>query len=149
MVRFQAALKNYLNRQIEKLNLELKELVRICPAPRPPVRLRPLTQPLSLRQGAATKQSRGQRQELGVHLYGVQQHLARLQMQLEKSHDRHSTAACARRQKEEELRAARQLYAQTCQKANGERKKRKAGRPRVLSRPRAPARPRGCPRVPS
>ncbi|XP_047687577.1 coiled-coil domain-containing protein 40 isoform X2 [Prionailurus viverrinus] len=99
MVRFQAALKNYLNRQIEKLNLELQEL------------------------GAATKQSRVQRQELGVHLYGVQQHLARLQMQLEKSHDRHSMAACARRQKEEELRAARQLYAQTCQNANGERKK--------------------------
>ena len=39
MVRFQAALKNYLNRQIEKLNLELQELVRICPAPRPPARL--------------------------------------------------------------------------------------------------------------
>lgn len=32
MVRFQAALKNYLNRQIEKLKLELQELVRIRPS---------------------------------------------------------------------------------------------------------------------
>ncbi|XP_008053386.1 coiled-coil domain-containing protein 40 [Carlito syrichta] len=99
MIRFQTALKNYLNRQIEKLKLELHEL------------------------GVATKQSRVQRQELGVNLYGVQQHLARLQMQLEKSHDRHATAACGRRQKEEELRSVRALYTKTCAAANGERKK--------------------------
>ncbi|XP_032312544.1 coiled-coil domain-containing protein 40 isoform X1 [Camelus ferus] len=98
MIRFQAALKNYLNRQIEKLRLELQEL------------------------GVATKQGRVQRQELGVDLYGVQQHLARLQMQLEKSHDRHSTAACARRQKEEELQSARLLYAKTCAAAGEERR---------------------------
>ncbi|XP_077710631.1 coiled-coil domain-containing protein 40 [Canis aureus] len=99
MVRFQAALKNYLNRQIEKLKLELREL------------------------SLATKQSRGQRQELGVDLYGVQQHLARLQMQLEKSHDLHSIAARARRQKEAELQAARLLYTRTCEAADGERRK--------------------------
>ncbi|XP_045670425.1 coiled-coil domain-containing protein 40 [Ursus americanus] len=99
MVRFQAALKNYLNRQIEKLNLELQELV------------------------VATKQSRVQRQELGVDLYGVQQHLARLQMQLEKNHDLYSVTACARRQKEEELQSVRLLYTQTCEAANNERKK--------------------------
>uniref|UniRef100_A0A8D1WEJ3 Coiled-coil domain containing 40 n=1 Tax=Sus scrofa TaxID=9823 RepID=A0A8D1WEJ3_PIG len=99
MIRFQAALKNYLNRQIENVKLELQEL------------------------GVATKQSRVQRQELGVDLYGVQQHLARLQMQLEKNHDRHSIAACARRQKEEELQSVRLLYARTCETANEERKK--------------------------
>ncbi|CAD7668358.1 unnamed protein product [Nyctereutes procyonoides] len=99
MVRFQDALKNYLNRQIEKLKLELREL------------------------SLATKQSRGQRQELGVDLYGVQQHLARLQMQLEKSHDLHSIAARARRQKEAELQAARLLYTRTCEAADGERRK--------------------------
>ncbi|XP_061032279.1 coiled-coil domain-containing protein 40 [Eubalaena glacialis] len=99
MVRFQAALKTYLNRQIEKLRLELQEL------------------------GVATKQSRVQRQELGVDLYGVQQHLARLQMQLEKSHDRHSITACERRKKEEELQSVRLLYARTCETANEERKK--------------------------
>ncbi|XP_033294563.1 coiled-coil domain-containing protein 40 [Orcinus orca] len=99
MIRFQAALKNYLNRQIEKLRLELQEL------------------------GVATKQSRIQRQELGVDLYGVQQHLARLQMQLEKSHDRHSITACERRRKEEELQSMRLRYARTCETAGEERKK--------------------------
>ncbi|XP_046319276.1 coiled-coil domain-containing protein 40 isoform X1 [Marmota monax] len=99
MVRFQAALKSYLTRQIDKLRLELQELE------------------------VATKQSHAQRQELGVSLYGVQQHLARLQMQLEKSHDRHSVAACERRQQEEELREARALYDKTNAAANQERKK--------------------------
>ncbi|XP_059937657.1 coiled-coil domain-containing protein 40 [Mesoplodon densirostris] len=99
MIRFQAALKNYLNRQIEKLRLELQEL------------------------GVATKQSRVQRQELGVDLYGVQQHLARLQMQLEKSHDRHSITACERRKKEEELQSVRLHYTRTCETAGEERKK--------------------------
>uniref|UniRef100_A0A8C5UQU2 Coiled-coil domain 40 molecular ruler complex subunit n=1 Tax=Microcebus murinus TaxID=30608 RepID=A0A8C5UQU2_MICMU len=99
MVRFQATLKSYLNRQIEKLKLELQEL------------------------GVANKQSRTQRQELGVNLYGVQQQLARLQMQLEKSHDRHLVAACQRRQKEEELQGVRALHAKTSEAANQERKK--------------------------
>ncbi|KAL4687292.1 hypothetical protein H8959_019420 [Pygathrix nigripes] len=99
MVRFQAALKNYLNRQIEKLKLDLQELV------------------------VATKQSRAQRQELGVNLYEVQQHLVHLQKLLEKSHDRHSVASSERRQKEEELQGARALYTKTCAAANEERKK--------------------------
>ncbi|KAF6092778.1 coiled-coil domain containing 40 [Phyllostomus discolor] len=99
MLRFQAALKSYLHRQIEKLTLEVREL------------------------GMATKRSRAQRQELGVDLYGVQQHLARLQMQLEKSHDRHSIAACARQQQEEELKQARALYSKTCEATNEEHRK--------------------------
>ncbi|XP_052613654.1 coiled-coil domain-containing protein 40 isoform X2 [Peromyscus californicus insignis] len=99
MIRFQEALKSYLNRQMDKLRLDIQEL------------------------DVATKQTRVQRQELGVNLYGVQQHLARLQMQLEKSHDRHSLAACERRRKEEELQAARALYIKTCAAANEERRK--------------------------
>ncbi|ELK12282.1 Coiled-coil domain-containing protein 40 [Pteropus alecto] len=99
MLRFQAALKSHLHRQIQKLTLELQEL------------------------DVATKQSRVQRQELGVDLYGIQQHLARLQMQLEKSHDRHSIAACARGHKEQELQGVRCLYAKTCEAVNDERKK--------------------------
>ncbi|XP_021033885.1 coiled-coil domain-containing protein 40 isoform X2 [Mus caroli] len=99
MIRFQEALKGYLNRQMDKLKLDVQEL------------------------DVATKQARSQRQELGVNLYGVQQHLARLQMQLEKSHDRHSLAACERRRKEEELQCARSVYNKTCQTANEERKK--------------------------
>lgn len=61
-----------------------------------------------------------------MNLYGVQQHLARLQMQLEKSHDRHSLAARERWRKEEELQSTRALYNKTCATANEERKKRKA-----------------------
>ncbi|XP_036053937.1 coiled-coil domain-containing protein 40 isoform X2 [Onychomys torridus] len=99
MIRFQEALKSYLNRQMDKLRLDIQEL------------------------DVATKQTRVQRQELGVNLYGVQQHLARLQMQLEKNHDRHSLAACERRRKEEELQASRALYIKTCTTANEERKK--------------------------
>nr|XP_034363817.1 coiled-coil domain-containing protein 40 [Arvicanthis niloticus] len=99
MIRFQEALKSYLHRQMDKLKLDIQEL------------------------DVATKQTRIQRQELGVNLYGVQQHLARLQMQLEKSHDRHSLAACERRRKEEELQNARALYNKTCTTANEERKK--------------------------
>lgn len=66
-----------------------------------------------------------------MDLYGVQQHLARLQMQLEKNHDLYSVTACARRQKEEELQSVRLLYTQTCEAANNERKKRKTGGPRA------------------
>ncbi|XP_051015255.1 coiled-coil domain-containing protein 40 [Acomys russatus] len=99
MIRFQEALKSYLNRQMDKVKLDIEEL------------------------DVATKQTRVQRQELGVNLYGVQQHLARLQMQLEKSHDRHSLAACERRKKEDELLTTRALYSKTCATANEERKK--------------------------
>lgn len=101
MLRFQAALKNYLNRQIDKLKLELRELE------------------------VSAKQIRVQRQELGVDLYGVQQQLVRLQMQLEKNQDCHSITACARRQKEQELQGARWLYTRTCEAADKERKTRK------------------------
>ncbi|XP_059527683.1 coiled-coil domain-containing protein 40 [Myotis daubentonii] len=99
MLRFQAALNSYLNRQVEKLQLELLEL------------------------GVASKQSQAQRQELGVDLYGVQQHMAALQVQLEKCHDRYSLATCARQQAEEELQRMRLLYTRTCEAANAERKK--------------------------
>nr|KAF6415212.1 coiled-coil domain containing 40 [Molossus molossus] len=99
MLRFQTALKSYLTRQIEKLDLELRGL------------------------DVATKQSRVQRQELGVELYRVQQHLAHLQVQLEKSHDRHSLAACDRQRMEQELQRMRVLYIKTSEATNQERKK--------------------------
>ncbi|KFP09848.1 Coiled-coil domain-containing protein 40, partial [Egretta garzetta] len=99
MRRFQAALKNYLNKQIEKTNLELQEL------------------------RTATKRGKAQREELGVILYGAQQQLAHLQMELEKSHDRRSQAATARQQLEEELEALRLTYKKMCQNTDDERKK--------------------------
>lgn len=43
MERFQSALKSYLNRQIEKLKLDVKELVRTCVSSPPPPR--PLPSP--------------------------------------------------------------------------------------------------------
>lgn len=94
----------------------------------------PLTQLLCLLQEVSTKQIRVQRQELGVDLYGVQQQLVRLQMQLEKNQDCHSITACARRQKEQELQGARWLYTRTSEAADEERKKRKR-----LSVPPVPA----------
>uniref|UniRef100_A0A8D0GY41 Coiled-coil domain 40 molecular ruler complex subunit n=1 Tax=Sphenodon punctatus TaxID=8508 RepID=A0A8D0GY41_SPHPU len=99
MRRFQSALKVYLTKQIEKLALELRELT------------------------VATKKEKGQREELGVILYGVQQHLARLQMDLEKNHDRHSQVAAVRRQFEEELQDIRNMYKKACQNTQDERRK--------------------------
>ncbi|KFQ98647.1 Coiled-coil domain-containing protein 40, partial [Nipponia nippon] len=99
MRRFQAALKNYLTKQMEKVNLELQEL------------------------RTATKKGKAQREELGVILYGAQQQLAHLQMELEKSHDRCSQAATARQQLEEELEGLRLAYKKMCQNTDDERKK--------------------------
>ncbi|XP_062447645.1 coiled-coil domain-containing protein 40 isoform X3 [Rhea pennata] len=99
MRRFQAALKNYLTKQMEKVNLELQEL------------------------RTATKKGKVQREELGVILYGVQQQLAHLQMELEKSRDRHSQIATVRQHLEEELEGLRLTYKKTCQNTDDERKK--------------------------
>ncbi|NXN46746.1 CCD40 protein, partial [Rhinoptilus africanus] len=99
MRRFQAALKNYLTKQIEKVNLELREL------------------------RTAMKKSKGQREELGVILYGAQQQLAHLQVELEKSRDRCSQMATARQQLEEELEGLRLTHKQMCQNTDDEHKK--------------------------
>ncbi|NWU70213.1 CCD40 protein, partial [Pterocles burchelli] len=99
MRRFQAALKSYLTKQMEKVNLDLQEL------------------------RTATKKGKVQREELGVILYGAQQQLARLQVELEKSHDRRSQTAAARQQLEEELEGLRLTYKKMCQDTDGERKK--------------------------
>ncbi|NWI64273.1 CCD40 protein, partial [Todus mexicanus] len=99
MKRFQAALKNYLTKQMEKVNLELQELK------------------------TATKTGRVQREELGVVLYGAQQQLARLQAELEKSSHRRSQAAAARQQLEEELESLRLTYKKMRQNTDDERKK--------------------------
>ncbi|NXL92506.1 CCD40 protein, partial [Alectura lathami] len=99
MRRFQAALKNYLTKQVEKVDLDLREL------------------------RTATKKSRVQREELGVVLYGAQQQLAHLQMDLEQSHGRCAQAAAARRQLEEELEGLRLTHRDVCQSADRERQK--------------------------
>ncbi|XP_040438119.1 coiled-coil domain-containing protein 40 isoform X1 [Falco naumanni] len=99
MRRFQATLKNYLTKQIEEVSLELQEL------------------------RTAVKKSKVQREELGVILYGEQQQLAHLQMELEKSRDRCSQMATARLQLEEELEGLRLTYKKMCQNRDDECKK--------------------------
>ncbi|NXA77009.1 CCD40 protein, partial [Thryothorus ludovicianus] len=99
MARFQAALKNYLTKQIEQVNLDLHEL------------------------RAATKTSKEQREELGVILYGAQQQLGQLEVELEKSHERCSQVAAARQQLEEELDGLRGAHKEMCHNTDDERKK--------------------------
>uniref|UniRef100_A0A8C6V5H0 Coiled-coil domain 40 molecular ruler complex subunit n=1 Tax=Naja naja TaxID=35670 RepID=A0A8C6V5H0_NAJNA len=99
MKRFQSALKTYLNKQKGKFTDEMQELA------------------------VAIKSGKTQREELGVILYGFQQHLARLQMELEKNHSCHSQIAMARRQLEEELHDLRDAYKKTFQGTQVERKR--------------------------
>ncbi|NXA43468.1 CCD40 protein, partial [Eudromia elegans] len=99
MRRFQAALKSYLTKQMEKMNLDLQEL------------------------RTATKKGKVQREELGVVLYGVQQQLAQLQMELERSRERHSQTAAVRQQLEEQVEGLRLAHKQARQDTDDERKK--------------------------
>ncbi|NWH91367.1 CCD40 protein, partial [Aegithalos caudatus] len=99
MTRFQAALKNYLTKQIEQVNLDLHEL------------------------RTAMKTSKEQREELGLILYSAQQQLGQLEVELEKSHERCSQAAAARRQLEEELEGLRGAHKEICHNTDDERKK--------------------------
>ncbi|KAM9207821.1 coiled-coil domain-containing protein 40-like [Leptosomus discolor] len=109
MRRFQAALKSHLTKQMEKVSLELQEL------------------------RAAAKKGQAEREELGLVLYGAQQQLARLQLELEKSHDRRSQVAAARQQLEEELEGLRLTYKQMCQNTHDERQKGDRGSPCQVS----------------
>ncbi|XP_031750056.1 coiled-coil domain-containing protein 40 [Xenopus tropicalis] len=99
MGRFQTALKTYLTKQIKSLDLELREMTE------------------------SMKNNKKEREDLGMFLYGVQQELARLQMGLEKQHDKHSHVSVQRRQKEDELETIRNLYKKTHQITDTERKK--------------------------
>ncbi|NXV00488.1 CCD40 protein, partial [Cettia cetti] len=99
MTRFQAALKSYLTKQIEQVNLDLHEL------------------------RTAMKSSKEQREELGVILYGAQQQLGQLELELQKSHERCAQAAAARRQLEEELQGLRGAHKEMCHNTDDERKK--------------------------
>ncbi|XP_048347472.1 coiled-coil domain-containing protein 40 isoform X2 [Sphaerodactylus townsendi] len=99
MKRFQTALKTYLSKQIGKLTEELREMAVL------------------------TKSKTKEREELGVILYGVQQQLAQLQMDLEKNHNYHTQVSMAHRQLEEELQDLRNTYKKTCQSSDDERKK--------------------------
>ncbi|MGH0149870.1 UNVERIFIED_CONTAM: hypothetical protein FKN15_025217 [Acipenser sinensis] len=99
MKRFQSALKNHLTKQLEKLNLTLREELGLM------------------------KKHTTEREELGMMLYGVQQELARMQMGLEKQHDQNTQAATMRKRVEDELENTRQLFKRMQQNTNDERSK--------------------------
>ncbi|NWW84172.1 CCD40 protein, partial [Rhynochetos jubatus] len=98
VIKFQAALKNHLTKEMEKMNLELQEL------------------------RTAKKKGEAEIEELEAILCGEQQELAHLQRELEKIHDRCSQTATVRRQLEEEVEGLRLSYKKTCQNAEDERK---------------------------
>ncbi len=54
--------------------------------------------------------SRKSREDLGVELYGLQQQLARLQLQLEAAHNNSSLIADIRKQAEGDLKRFREVY---------------------------------------
>ncbi|XP_041073015.1 coiled-coil domain-containing protein 40 isoform X2 [Carcharodon carcharias] len=99
MKRFQEALKNHLSKQLDKLTLELRDLTR------------------------RMKKQTTEREDTGVILYGTQQSLAQIQMELEKLHDRCSSASAKRRKAEEDLAHVRNLYQMSQVTTNSERSK--------------------------
>ncbi|XP_063694367.1 coiled-coil domain-containing protein 40-like isoform X3 [Bolinopsis microptera] len=89
MIRMQEALTKYLSKQLDKLNLELKEKSQ---------ELRKLT---------------SDREAIGVNLYGIQQQLAKQQMLLESEHDTHASARQKRIQLEDIAKQIEQLHGAT------------------------------------
>ncbi|XP_033121483.1 coiled-coil domain-containing protein 40-like [Anneissia japonica] len=98
MKRFQDALSSHLQKQHKKVKLELSEL------------------------NQAVKNKSKEREELGVHLYGLQQELARQQMSLEKKHDELASLQQFRGQCEEQLSEVRKMYKKTQDNMNQQRK---------------------------
>ncbi len=110
MQRVQAALGAQLTRQNEKLEIELREKVRKhiircqcydCP-------IHPLCPQLETLKGL-----QGERESLGVELYGIQQQLARQQMLVEREADEHTQYQRLREQREETLGRVREMYRET------------------------------------
>ncbi|GCB80545.1 hypothetical protein scyTo_0016244, partial [Scyliorhinus torazame] len=99
MKRFQEALKNHLSKQLDKLTLELRDLTW------------------------RMKKQTTEREDTGVILYGTQQSLAQIQMELEKLHDHCSAASTKRRKAEEDLAHIRNLYQVSQTTTNSEHSK--------------------------
>lgn len=99
MRRFQKALKAHLDKVNEKVTLELRELQE------------------------AVKTKKGERESVGVELYGVQQELARHQMMLEQCHDSYAKIAQDRNELEQQLREVREQYGEKQYTVTDERRK--------------------------
>ncbi|KAL5246650.1 hypothetical protein ACHWQZ_G018758 [Mnemiopsis leidyi] len=89
MIRMQDALTKYLSKQLDKLNLEIKE------------------------KSQELKKLTTDREEIGVNLYGIQQQLAKQQMLLESEHDNHASSRQKRLQVEEISKQMEQLHRAT------------------------------------
>ncbi|XP_055762960.1 coiled-coil domain-containing protein 40 [Salvelinus fontinalis] len=97
MRRFQTALKNHLHKQLERLNMDLREKMAI------------------------ERSESDHREELGVELYGIQQELARLQACLEGRHETNAQAAAQRRQAQDQLEGVRSQYRTRASQAGKQR----------------------------
>uniref|UniRef100_A0A3B3RJE8 Coiled-coil domain 40 molecular ruler complex subunit n=1 Tax=Paramormyrops kingsleyae TaxID=1676925 RepID=A0A3B3RJE8_9TELE len=86
MRRFQSALKNHLKKQLDRLNMEIREQ-------------------LAMEHAECTR-----REELGVELYSVQLQLAQLQAALEGRHEANAQAAKQRLRAQEQLEGVRSQY---------------------------------------
>ncbi|KAL1006083.1 hypothetical protein UPYG_G00067680 [Umbra pygmaea] len=95
--RFQSALKTQLQKQLERVNLELRE------------------------KRAIEEAEKDHRKELGVEMYGLQQELARLQACLEGRHDTTMQVAVQRRQAQDQLERVRSQYHITASQAKKQR----------------------------
>lgn len=98
MFTFQKALKEFLQKQLDKATLQLREATH------------------------SAKKKEQERESTGVELYGCQQDLARSQMQLEKLRDDSETAKHDRELAEQELADMRKAYRERQTLANAERK---------------------------
>nr|XP_032822802.1 coiled-coil domain-containing protein 40 isoform X2 [Petromyzon marinus] len=98
MKRFQVALKKHLVKQLERTDLEAKELREVL------------------------RKRRSEREEVGVTLYGAQQELARQQQRLEAQQEQRASLAARRRHEEEELEATRGLHKARLDAVNQQRK---------------------------
>lgn len=98
MFTFQKALKEFLQKQLDKATLQLREATH------------------------SAKKKEQERESTGVELYGCQQDLARSQMQLEKLRDDSETAKHDRELAEQELADMRKAYREKQTLTNTERK---------------------------
>ncbi|XP_030638701.1 coiled-coil domain-containing protein 40 [Chanos chanos] len=94
MKRFQTALKNHLTKQLERLNLDLRE-------------------ELATERAEATR-----REEMGVELYSVQQELVRLQAALESRHEANIEASKQHQQAQKQLDSIRHQYRNSAKQAH-------------------------------
>lgn len=108
MQRVQAALKEQLSRQNEKLEIDLRE--KVCTVESSWSWFENAKLCGYSYQNETLKDLQTERESLGVELYGIQQQLARQQMLLEQEQDTLTGLNQLRQQKEKTLSDVRQLY---------------------------------------